>query len=88
MNVGCVPDSFGQAGNMPQIYRHLGIEDFFFGVVSVMIWSNIQIIIGEVMMEVKSLQRKFHLVIILVEIFLKMTKDSEEFWQKNVLKSR
>ena len=27
MNVGYVPDSFGQSGNMPQIYRQFGIED-------------------------------------------------------------
>lgn len=30
MNVGYVPDSFGQAGNMPQIYRDFGIEDTLF----------------------------------------------------------
>ena len=30
MNVGYVPDSFGQAGNMPQIYRQFGIEDTLF----------------------------------------------------------
>lgn len=30
MNVGYVPDSFGQAGNMPQIYREFGIEDTLF----------------------------------------------------------
>lgn len=30
MNVGYVPDSFGQAGNMPQIYREFGMEDTLF----------------------------------------------------------
>ncbi len=30
MNVGYVPDSFGQAGNMPQIYQQFGIEDTLF----------------------------------------------------------
>lgn len=30
MNVGYVPDSFGQSGNMPQIYRQFGIEDTLF----------------------------------------------------------
>lgn len=30
MNVGYVPDSFGQSGNMPQIYREFGIEDTLF----------------------------------------------------------
>lgn len=30
MNVGYVPDSFGQAGNMPQIYRQFGISDTLF----------------------------------------------------------
>ena len=27
MNVGYVPDSFGQSGNMPQIYKEFGIDD-------------------------------------------------------------
>lgn len=30
MNVGYVPDSFGQAGNMPQIYQAFGIKDTLF----------------------------------------------------------
>ena len=30
MNVGYVPDSFGQSGNMPQIYREFGVEDTLF----------------------------------------------------------
>lgn len=30
MNVVYVPDSFGQSGNMPQIYRQFGIEDTLF----------------------------------------------------------
>lgn len=30
MNVGYVSDSFGQSGNMPQIYRQFGIEDTLF----------------------------------------------------------
>lgn len=30
MNVGYMPDSFGQAANMPQIYRAAGIEDTLF----------------------------------------------------------
>lgn len=30
MNVGYVPDSFGQSGNIPQIYRQFGIEDTLF----------------------------------------------------------
>ena len=30
MNVGYVPDSFGQSGNMPQIYRQFGINDTLF----------------------------------------------------------
>lgn len=30
MNVGYVPDSFGQAGNMPQIYQAFGIKDSLF----------------------------------------------------------
>ncbi len=30
MHIGYVPDSFGQAGNMPQIYRQAGIEDTLF----------------------------------------------------------
>ena len=30
MNVAYVPDSFGQAGNMPQIYQSFGIEDTLF----------------------------------------------------------
>lgn len=30
MNVGYVPDSFGQAGNMPQIYQAFGIHDTLF----------------------------------------------------------
>ena len=30
MNIGYVPDSFGQSGNMPQIYRQFGIEDTLF----------------------------------------------------------
>lgn len=30
MNVGYMPDSFGQAGNMPQIYRQAGIPDTLF----------------------------------------------------------
>lgn len=30
MNVAYVPDSFGQAGNMPQIYRDFGIADTLF----------------------------------------------------------
>ena len=30
MNVGYVPDSFGQSGNMPQIYRQFGIEETLF----------------------------------------------------------
>ncbi len=30
MNVGYVPDSFGQAGNMPQIYNQFGIVDTLF----------------------------------------------------------
>lgn len=30
MNVAYVPDSFGQAGNMPQIYREFGIADTLF----------------------------------------------------------
>ncbi|KAF9405023.1 hypothetical protein HW555_014050, partial [Spodoptera exigua] len=30
MNVGYVPDSFGQAANMPQIYREFGIKDTLF----------------------------------------------------------
>ena len=30
MNVVFVPDSFGQSGNMPQIYRQFGIEDTLF----------------------------------------------------------
>ena len=36
MNVGYVPDSFGQAASMPQIYREFGITDTMFGAVSVM----------------------------------------------------
>ncbi|MCI8957454.1 MAG: mannosylglycerate hydrolase [Eubacterium sp.] len=30
MNVGYVPDSFGQSGNMPQIYKQFGINDTLF----------------------------------------------------------
>lgn len=30
MNIGYVPDCFGQGGNMPQIYREFGIEDMLF----------------------------------------------------------
>ena len=30
MNVGYVPDSFGMAGNMPQIYNAFGIKDTLF----------------------------------------------------------
>lgn len=30
MNIAYVPDSFGQAGNMPQIYKNFGIEDTLF----------------------------------------------------------
>lgn len=30
MNVGYVPDSFGQSGNMPQIYKEFGINDTLF----------------------------------------------------------
>ena len=30
MNVGYVPDSFGQSGNMPQIYNQFGIKDTLF----------------------------------------------------------
>lgn len=30
MNVGYVPDSFGQSGNMPQIYKNFGIDDTLF----------------------------------------------------------
>lgn len=30
MNIAYVPDSFGQAGNMPQIYQNFGIEDTLF----------------------------------------------------------
>lgn len=30
MNVAYVPDSFGQAGNMPQVYKSFGIEDTLF----------------------------------------------------------
>ncbi|MFR0911057.1 MAG: hypothetical protein ACLSHN_10815 [Eubacterium sp.] len=30
MNVGYVPDSFGQSGNMPQIYKQFGIDDTLF----------------------------------------------------------
>lgn len=30
MNVGYVPDSFGQSGNMPQIYNEFGIKDTIF----------------------------------------------------------
>ena len=30
MNVGYVPDSFGQSGNMPQIYKEFGIDDTVF----------------------------------------------------------
>ena len=30
MNVAYVPDSFGQAGNMPQIYQEFGMEDTLF----------------------------------------------------------
>lgn len=30
MNVGYVPDSFGQSGNMPQIYKEFGIKDTLF----------------------------------------------------------
>lgn len=30
MNVGYVPDSFGQSGNMPQIYKDFGINDTLF----------------------------------------------------------
>ena len=30
MNVGYVPDSFGQSGNMPQIYKEFGIDDTLF----------------------------------------------------------
>ena len=30
MNVGYIPDSFGQSANMPQIYRQFGIEDTVF----------------------------------------------------------
>lgn len=30
MNVGYMPDSFGQAANMPQIYRQAGMEDTLF----------------------------------------------------------
>ena len=30
LNVGYMPDSFGQTGNMPQIYRQAGIEDTLF----------------------------------------------------------
>ena len=30
MNVGYMPDSFGQAGNMPQIYREAGIDSTLF----------------------------------------------------------
>lgn len=30
MNVAYVPDSFGQAGNMPQIYKQFGIDDTLF----------------------------------------------------------
>lgn len=30
MNIGYVPDSFGQSGNMPQIYKQFGIDDTLF----------------------------------------------------------
>lgn len=30
MNIGYVPDSFGQSGNMPQIYQQFGIKDTLF----------------------------------------------------------
>ncbi|MDQ0206371.1 mannosylglycerate hydrolase [Alkalicoccobacillus murimartini] len=30
MNIGYVPDSFGQGGNMPQIYKNFGIDRFLF----------------------------------------------------------
>ena len=46
---GYVPDSFGQSGNMPQIYREFGIEDTLFwrGVSDT--WLNTLILTGKVM---------------------------------------
>ena len=82
MNVGYVPDSFGQSGNMPQIYRQFGIEDTLFwrGVSDDMVkhtdynWRGDD---GSVL-----------LVIILVEIYLKMIKQVMSFGKKNVLKKQ
>lgn len=84
MNVGYVPDSFGQAGNMPQIYRQFGIEDTLFwrGVSDDMAkhtdynWRGDD---GSVV-----LQLKFRLVIILEVIFLKMIKKVKSFGKMNV----
>ena len=81
MNVGYVPDSFGQSGNMPQIYRQFGIEDTLFwrGVSDDMVkhtdynWRGDD---GSVVFT------------ILVEIYLKMIKQVMSFGKKNVLKKQ
>ena len=84
MNVGYVPDSFGQSGNMPQIYRQFGIEDTLFwrGVSDDMVkhtdynWRGDD---GSVV---------FTTQITLVEIFQKNQKKMKNSGRKNALKKQ
>ena len=84
MNVGYVPDSFGQSGNMPQIYKEFGIDDTLFwrGVSDDMVnhtdynWRGDD---GSVV---------FLSDIILVEIFLKIQSRVKNFGRRNVSKKQ
>ena len=82
MNVGYVPDSFGQAGNMPQIYQSFGIKDSLFwrGVSDDMVKHTDYIWRGDDGSEVFVTQIPFGYYIggNIPEEELK----SEEFWQK------
>lgn len=88
MNVGYVPDSFGQSGNMPQIYKEFGIDDTLFwrGVSDDMVnhtdynWRDDD---GSV---VFTTQIPFG--IILVEIFLKIQSRVKNFGRRNVSKKQ
>lgn len=82
MNVGYVPDSFGQSGNMPQIYKEFGIEDTLFwrGVSDDMVNHTDYNWIGDDGSVVFTTQIPFGYYI--GGNIPEDPKQSEEFWQK------
>ena len=85
MNVGYVPDSFGQSGNMPQIYRQFGIEDTLFwrGVSDDMVKHTDYIWRGDDGSVVFTTQIPFGYYI--GGNIPEEPEENEEFWQKECL---